>query len=130
VICCVRLLAIRNANRRQLLLRLQFRALAAAARRVASATTGGPLLAPAPLRQVLLEAGAIRFKPILLTTLAAMIGASVILFDPIFQVLAISLLFGLASSSLLMVLMILSICVILRDNGRSVTPPIDEIPVS
>ncbi|MGE5501958.1 MAG: efflux RND transporter permease subunit, partial [Ignavibacteriales bacterium] len=38
-----------------------------------------------PLREVLLEAGAIRFKPILLTALAAMIGASVILFDPIFQ---------------------------------------------
>ncbi|MGE0408896.1 MAG: efflux RND transporter permease subunit, partial [Amphiplicatus sp.] len=51
-----------------------------------------------PLREVLLEAGAIRFKPILLKALAAMIGASVILFDPIFQGLAISLLFGLASS--------------------------------
>ena len=35
-----------------------------------------------PLRQVLLEAGAIRFKPILLTALAAMIGAAVILADP------------------------------------------------
>src|SRR5690606_18897794 len=58
------------------------------------------------LREVLLEAGAIRFKPILLTALAAMIGASVILFDPIFQGLAISLLFGLASSTLLTVLVI------------------------
>ena len=36
------------------------------------------------------EAGAIRFKPILLTALAAMIGAAVILADPIFQGLAIS----------------------------------------
>ena len=44
----------------------------------------------APLRQILLEAGAIRFKPILLTALAAMIGAAVILTDPIFQGLAIS----------------------------------------
>ncbi len=59
-----------------------------------------------PLRQVLLEAGAIRFKPILLTALAAMIGAAVILSDPIFQGLAISLLFGLASSTLLTVLVI------------------------
>ncbi|RVC55012.1 efflux RND transporter permease subunit, partial [Mesorhizobium sp. M4B.F.Ca.ET.088.02.2.1] len=52
-----------------------------------------------PLLEVLLEAGAIRFKPILLTALAAMIGAAVILTDPIFQGLAISLLFGLASST-------------------------------
>ncbi|MCK7474958.1 MAG: hypothetical protein MZV49_18740 [Rhodopseudomonas palustris] len=48
----------------------------------------------------MLDAGAIRFKPILLTALAAMIGAATILLDPIFQGLAISLLFGLASSTL------------------------------
>ena len=55
---------------------------------------------------VLIEAGAIRFKPILLTAIAAMIGAVVILADPIFQGLAISLLFGLLSSTLLTVLVI------------------------
>ncbi|MGR3322588.1 MAG: efflux RND transporter permease subunit [Pseudooceanicola sp.] len=55
---------------------------------------------------ILLEAGATRFKPILLTAIAAMIGAGVILFDPIFQGLAISLLFGLASSTALTVLVI------------------------
>lgn len=71
-----------------------------------------------PLRDVLLEAGAIRFKPILLTALAAMIGAAVILADPIFQGLAISLLFGLASSTLLTVLVIPAIYVALRDDGR------------
>ena len=67
---------------------------------------------------VLLEAGAIRFKPLVLTALAAMIGAVVILFDPIFQGLAISLLFGLASSTLLTVLVIPAIYVVLRDDGR------------
>jgi len=56
--------------------------------------------------EVLIEAGAIRFKPILLTAIAAMIGAAVILADPIFQGLAISLLFGLATSTLLTVLVI------------------------
>ena len=76
-----------------------------------------------PLRDVLLQAGAIRFKPILLTALAAMIGASVILFDPIFQGLAISLLFGLASSTLLTVLVIPAIYIVLRDDGRPATPP-------
>jgi multidrug efflux pump subunit AcrB len=70
-----------------------------------------------PLRDVLLEAGAIRFKPILLTALAAMIGAAVILTDPIFQGLAISLLFGLASSTLLTVLVIPAIYIVLRDDG-------------
>jgi len=70
-----------------------------------------------PLADVLLEAGAIRFKPILLTALAAMIGAAVILTDPIFQGLAISLLFGLASSTLLTVLVIPAIYVVLR--GRT-----------
>jgi multidrug efflux pump subunit AcrB len=77
----------------------------------------------APLRTVLLEAGAIRFKPILLTALAAIIGAAVILFDPIFQGLAISLLFGLASSTLLTVLVIPAIYIALRDDGRQDDEP-------
>ena len=67
-----------------------------------------------PLVATLLEAGAIRFKPILLTALAAMIGAATILTDPIFQGLAISLLFGLASSTLLTVLVIPAIYLVLR----------------
>ncbi|MEX0409273.1 efflux RND transporter permease subunit [Aquibium sp. LZ166] len=67
-----------------------------------------------PLTDVLIEAGSIRFKPILLTALAAMIGAAVILTDPIFQGLAISLLFGLASSTILTVLVIPAIYRVLR----------------
>jgi multidrug efflux pump subunit AcrB len=63
---------------------------------------------------ILIEAGAIRFKPILLTALAAMIGAVVILSDPIFQGLAISLLFGLLSSTLLTVLVIPAIYRVFR----------------
>ena len=59
-----------------------------------------------PLVETLIAAGSIRFKPILLTAIAAMIGAFVILADPIFQGLAISLLFGLLSSTLLTVLVI------------------------
>ncbi len=70
------------------------------------------------LREVLLDAGAIRFKPILLTALAAMIGAATILTDPIFQGLAISLLFGLASSTLLTVLTIPAVYVVLRNADR------------
>jgi multidrug efflux pump subunit AcrB len=73
------------------------------------------------LRDVLLEAGTIRFKPIVLTAAAAMIGAAVILTDPIFQGLAISLLFGLASSTLLTVLVIPAIYIVLRDDGKPAT---------
>jgi multidrug efflux pump subunit AcrB len=76
-----------------------------------------------PLREVLLEAGRIRFKPILLTALAAMIGAATILMDPIFQGLAISLLFGLASSTLLTVLVIPAIYIILRDDAQAFDQP-------
>jgi multidrug efflux pump subunit AcrB len=70
------------------------------------------------LRESLLEAGAIRFKPIFLTAVAAMIGAAFILADPIFQGLAISLVFGLASSTALTLLVIPALYVWLRDDGR------------
>jgi len=68
------------------------------------------------LRQCLIEAGSTRFRPILLTALSAMVGAAFILLDPIFQGLAISLLFGLASSTALTVLVIPAIYVLLRDD--------------
>jgi multidrug efflux pump subunit AcrB len=47
-----------------------------------------------PLKAAVVEAGMIRFRPILLTALAVVVGATVILFDPIFQGLAISLMAG------------------------------------
>jgi multidrug efflux pump subunit AcrB len=47
-----------------------------------------------PLAEAVVEAGMIRFRPILLTALAVVVGATVILFDPIFQGLAISLMAG------------------------------------
>ncbi len=54
-----------------------------------------------PLDEAVVEAGMIRFRPILLTALAVVIGATVILFDPIFQGLAISLMAGGIASVLL-----------------------------
>jgi multidrug efflux pump subunit AcrB len=53
-----------------------------------------------PLAQAVVEAGAVRFRPMLLTALAVVVGASVILADPIFQGLAISLMFGEIASLL------------------------------
>ncbi len=54
-----------------------------------------------PLDQAVVDAGAIRFRPMLLTALAVVVGASVILADPIFQGLAISLMFGEIASLLI-----------------------------
>jgi multidrug efflux pump subunit AcrB len=76
----------------------------------------------APLRAALIEAGAVRFKPIFLTAAAAMIGAAFILTDPIFQGLAISMVFGLASSTALTLLVIPAIYVVLRDDEPSPPP--------
>lgn len=53
------------------------------------------------LRDAVIEAGAVRFRPMLLTALAVVVGASVILADPIFQGLAISLMFGEIASLLI-----------------------------
>jgi len=72
----------------------------------------------AALRPALIEAGATRFKPIVLTAAAAVIGAAFILTDPIFQGLAISLVFGLASSTALTLLVIPAIYVVLRDHAK------------
>ncbi len=78
------------------------------------------------LRDVLIDAGATRFKPILLTALAAMIGAAFILADPIFQGLAISLVFGLMSSTALTLLVIPALYVWLRDDGKGFGNPARE----
>jgi multidrug efflux pump subunit AcrB len=53
------------------------------------------------LEQAVVDAGAIRFRPMLLTAAAVIVGAFVILFDPIFQGLAISLMAGEVASLLL-----------------------------
>jgi len=54
-----------------------------------------------PLAEAVVDAGAVRFRPMLLTASAVLVGAFVILFDPIFQGLAISLMAGEIASTLL-----------------------------
>ena len=54
-----------------------------------------------PLEEAVVDAGAVRFRPMLLTAAAVVVGAGVILFDPIFQGLAISLMAGEVASTLL-----------------------------
>jgi len=54
-----------------------------------------------PLAEAVVDAGAVRFRPMLLTAMAVVVGASVILFDPIFQGLAIALMAGEVASLLI-----------------------------
>src|ERR1700746_1291490 len=53
------------------------------------------------LEDAVVDEGAVRFRPMLLTAAAVVVGASVILFDPIFQGLALSLMAGEVASTLL-----------------------------
>jgi multidrug efflux pump subunit AcrB len=54
-----------------------------------------------PLADAVVDAGAVRFRPMLLTAAAVVVAAGVILFDPIFQGLAIALMAGEVASLLL-----------------------------
>lgn len=54
-----------------------------------------------PLEEAVIDAGAVRFRPMLLTASAVIVGSFVILFDPIFQGLAISLMAGEVAATLL-----------------------------
>ena len=54
-----------------------------------------------PVDQAVIDAGAVRFRPMVLTALAVVVGAAVILTDPIFQGLAIALMAGEIASLLL-----------------------------
>ncbi|MCI0390982.1 MAG: efflux RND transporter permease subunit [Acidobacteria bacterium] len=54
-----------------------------------------------PLADAVIDAGAVRFRPMMLTAAAVVVGAFIILFDPIFQGLAISLMAGEVASLLL-----------------------------
>jgi multidrug efflux pump subunit AcrB len=73
-----------------------------------------------PLDEAVIDAGAVRFRPMLLTAAAVIVGASVILFDPIFQGLAISLMAG-EVASLLLSRMTVPVLVYLL--GRRSVPP-------
>jgi multidrug efflux pump subunit AcrB len=51
------------------------------------------------LRTAIIRAGSVRFRPIALTALAVVVGSFVMLFDPIFQGLAIAMMFGAVAAT-------------------------------
>ena len=75
-----------------------------------------------PLEQAVMSATAIRARPIALTALAAMIGAGFILDDPIFNGLAISLIFGILVSTLLTLIVIPILYYSYRQRTAAPTP--------
>jgi multidrug efflux pump subunit AcrB len=79
-----------------------------------------------PLEEAVVDAGAVRFRPMLLTAAAVVVGASVILFDPIFQGLAISLMAGEVASTVLS-RMTVPVLYYMSERGKAETaPPLEE----
>ncbi len=74
------------------------------------------------LAQACIESGAVRFRPMMLTALAVVVGGLVILADPIFQGLAISLLFG-AIASLVISPLAVPLIYHMTHAGQPTTPP-------
>jgi multidrug efflux pump subunit AcrB len=72
-----------------------------------------------PLEQAVVEAGAVRFRPMLLTAAAVVVGSAVMLFDPIFQGLAISLMGGEIAATLLSRLAVPVVYYMIARHGRA-----------
>jgi multidrug efflux pump subunit AcrB len=72
-----------------------------------------------PLEQAVVEAGAVRFRPMLLTAAAVVVGSFVILFDPIFQGLAISLMMGEVAATFLSRMAVPVVYYLIARRGRA-----------
>ena len=70
-----------------------------------------------PLEDAVVQAGIIRFRPMLLTAAAVIVGSSVILFDPIFQGMAIALMAGEVAATLLSRTMVPVLYYLLKRKG-------------
>jgi multidrug efflux pump subunit AcrB len=75
----------------------------------------------APLEEAVVEAGAVRFRPMLLTAAAVVVGSFVILFDPIFQGLALSLMMGEVAATLLSRMAVPVVYYLIARRGRAET---------
>ena len=80
------------------------------------------------LQQAVVDAGAVRFRPMLLTAAAVVVGASVILFDPIFQGLALSLMAGEVASTLLSRMTVPVLYYMLEKRKQPPAPTLERAP--
>jgi multidrug efflux pump subunit AcrB len=74
-----------------------------------------------PLEEAVIDAGAVRFRPMMLTAAAVIVGAGVILFDPIFQGLAISLMAGEVASLFLSRMTVPVLYYVLKNKERKIS---------
>jgi multidrug efflux pump subunit AcrB len=72
-----------------------------------------------PLEDAIIEAGAVRTRPIVITAAAVVIGAFVILFDPIFQGLAVALIAGSVASTVLSLIVVPGIYFLMKRGAAS-----------
>jgi len=77
------------------------------------------LEAGVPLKDAIVEAGAVRTRPIVITAAAVVIGAVVILFDPIFQGLAVALIAGSVASTVLSLVVVPGIYFLMKRRGEA-----------
>jgi multidrug efflux pump subunit AcrB len=75
------------------------------------------------LRKALITAGAVRFRPIVLTAAAVVVGSFVMLFDPIFQGLAIAMMFGAVAAT---ALTLVAVPLLYYEFFKRKTCPLDE----
>jgi multidrug efflux pump subunit AcrB len=80
-----------------------------------------------PLEEAVVDAGAVRFRPMALTAAAVIVGSAVILFDPIFQGLAVSLMAGEVASLLLSRVAVPVFCYILRKRQGRISCPVPAL---
>ncbi len=80
------------------------------------------------LEAAVVDAGAVRFRPMLLTAAAVVVGASVILFDPIFQGLAISLMAGEVASTLLSRMAVPVLYYMVEKRNSPAPPTLKRVP--
>jgi multidrug efflux pump subunit AcrB len=78
-----------------------------------------------PLLDACIESGAVRFRPMMLTAFAVIVGGLVILADPIFQGLAISLLFGAIASLLISPLAVPLIYYMVHSSSHTASPEVE-----
>ena len=76
------------------------------------------------MADAVVDAGAVRFRPMMLTAAAVIVGSGVILFDPIFQGLAISLMAG-EVASLLLSRMTVPVLFYMSERKKHEPPPVD-----
>ncbi|MCP5278776.1 MAG: efflux RND transporter permease subunit [Thiobacillus sp.] len=76
------------------------------------------------LKEAVIEAGAVRFRPILLTALAIILGSAIMITDPVFGGLAVSLIFGTFASTALTLVVIPLLYFLWQRNAKTPANPV------